>query len=40
MRSREYEGLGGFNAYVFLVAIDYDEGGVSVVYGSSYDELC
>ena len=31
MRSREYEGLYGFNACVVVVAIAYVEGGVSVV---------
>ena len=31
MRSRESGGMGGFNACVFVVAIAYVEGGVSVV---------
>ena len=31
MRSRKYEGLGGFNACVFVVTIAYAGGNVSVV---------
>ena len=31
VRSRESEGLGGFNACVFVSAIAYAEGGVSAI---------